>query len=210
MNKRQQREQLERYAEESFKDHVLTVEQSEGPVRMWHCGKPGTGIYSFRVIAAPGFLGVYGDVGDGMLMAYDKDLIPWLRSAVQSPGYLMSKMLKKQKEFNADEAREMMKRMVDESHAEDDEEDIEGNSPELLKNSTDTMVETILDNWNDDPPDRDGHEFFQAAYDAGMDTEMFDSVMDYCADDYWTLACLKKFSELLEKANTNKGEVNDV
>ena len=208
MNKQRQREQVAHTAEKEFKDHMLTVEQGEGPVRMWYCGRPGTGIYSFRVIAAPGFLGVYGDVGDGMLMAYDRDLVKWLPGAVRSPEYLMSKMRKKQKEFNAVEAREMMQRMIDESHA--DEETDESGAEEKEQNSTEKMVEEILDNWDDDPPEHDGHCFFQAAFDAGMDTEMFDSVMDYCADDYWTLACLKKFLELLEKANTNKGEVNDV
>lgn len=198
MNKKQSREQISHWAEESFRDHVLTVEQATGSVRMWHCGKPGTGIYSFRVIAAPGFLCVYGDVGDGMLMAYDRDLVPWLRGAVSDPHYLMSKMAKKQKEFNADEAREMMQRMIDESYDEED------------KQENQEMVDKILDDWNDDPPDPDGHDFFKAAHEAGMDCELFDSVMDYSASDYWTYECLKKFSQLLEKANTNKGEKDDV
>lgn len=211
MNRQQIRDMIARTAEKEFADHVLTIEQGEGPIRMWHCGKPDTGIYSFRVIAAPGFIGVYGDVGDGMLMAHDRDLIKWLPGAVRSPDYLMSKMLKKRDEFNADEAREMMQRMIDESHDEEDEEDIEGEAPEVKElNGTEKMVEEILENWDDDPPDPDGHAFFRAAYDAGMDTEMFDSTMDYCADDYWTLACLKKFVELLEKDNKNKGESDDV
>jgi hypothetical protein len=174
------------YAKKAFETHELTVEQANGPVRMWHCGKPGTGIYSFRVVAAPGFISIYGDVGDGMLAAYDRDMVAWLGGAIRSPSYLFSKMIKSRKVFRADLARNLLKELVDEA----DEDN---------KEKAEKMVENILDNWNDDPPDEHGFEFFNAAYEAGVDSEYFDSVMDHCADDYWTLECLKKFVELLKK-----------
>ncbi len=46
----QTRDEAQEQAKSAFRDHVITV---EGPGR-WRCNKPGTWIYGFRVITAPG------------------------------------------------------------------------------------------------------------------------------------------------------------
>lgn len=179
----QYRESIRSIAKEAFKSHCLTSEQTEGPVRMWLCHQPGTGIYHFRVVAAPGFLAVYGDVGDGMVLMHDKDPIPWLRGAVNSPDYLLGKMVKKQKLFFVREAEKILQEMVDNSASQD----------EITKNIN--RVSNIEDNWDREIDTEE--EFAKALWKCGEDTEMVDRTTDYCNDDWWTVECLKKFIELL-------------
>ncbi len=185
--RKQHRESIAAIAKNALKDHVLITEQDQGPVRMWYCGKPGTGMYSFRVIAAPGFICVYGDVGDGMLMAYDRDLVPWLKDAIKSPDYLLGKMINKKEQFFPGDAEQLLKDMIEDSTDEED------------KKRNEELVEKIQDEWADGADDSTGYNFGKAIYNAGLDTELMDCTMDYCSDNYWTVECLKKFVELYKE-----------
>ena len=181
---KQHRDSIISIAKEAFKDHCLTSEQTEGPVCMWLCHQLGTGVYHFRVIAAPGFMAVYGDVGDGMLMMYDKDPIPWLRGAIKSPDYLLKKVLKKQTKFFLSEAEGLLQDMIDTSET----------TEELTENTN--RVNKIEDNWAKEIESEE--EFARALWSAGEDTEMVERAVDYSSDDLWTVECLKKFIELLD------------
>ncbi len=64
---------IERLAAESFKDHVLT-KRDDGT---WRCAKPGTGIYSFNVFAAPGVVFVWGDIGEFAFRHSDANGLAW-------------------------------------------------------------------------------------------------------------------------------------
>jgi hypothetical protein len=76
-------------AEESFKDHEITVESET----MFRCAKPGTGIYAFRVCLLPqGVILVYGDIGETM---FQRGGMEWLKSAVRHErvsDYVLSKI----------------------------------------------------------------------------------------------------------------------
>jgi len=204
-NKKQRRESFERYAKDAFAEHILTPEQTEGPVKMWLCHKPGMGMYHFRVISAPGMLTVYGDIGDNILAASDKDLIPWLRSAVKSPDYLMGKIVgaRKRAEFIEGEVEEMFDWMLKcagydptltGEKAKEQEED------SCIK-ATRKVIEDTKENRNYDYDDRFGHSFCEAFHEAGGDSETMDCLFDYDSDTLWTLGCLRKFIELLDKEN---------
>jgi predicted secreted protein len=94
---------LAKRADEEFKDHVL-VKEGEG---RWFCGKPGTGIYSFRVLTAPGALIVYGDIYDAVLKPSDRDALAWLRGSMGSLDYVLEKVTAcadKRREFLRGEA----------------------------------------------------------------------------------------------------------
>lgn len=79
---------IAQHAAEEFADHVLTV---EGPSE-WRCGKPGTGIMAFRVLCRPGMVAIWGDLGEWVLRVSDRNPVPWIRGAVRSPDYLLSKV----------------------------------------------------------------------------------------------------------------------
>ena len=58
----------------SFKNHAI-VQEGEG---RWLCAKPGTNIYSFRVILAPGYVVLLGDLGELVLRHHERDSLRWL------------------------------------------------------------------------------------------------------------------------------------
>jgi hypothetical protein len=82
------RETVQRLAKDAFKDHVMS---GEGDGR-WLCKRPGTGVYHFRLITAPGAVMVIGDLGEFVLRISDRDPIPWLRGSVNSFDYLVEKV----------------------------------------------------------------------------------------------------------------------
>jgi len=73
---------------DDFRNHEL----SQLPCGDWRCGRRHSCISSFRVILRPGFVFVYGDVGDWILQHSDADSLAWLRGAVGSPDYLLGKV----------------------------------------------------------------------------------------------------------------------
>lgn len=90
-------------AAEAFVGHALT---SEGPGE-WRFGRPGTVIYSSRVLFRPGTIIVWGDLGEWVLRHGNKDSLGWLRGAVQSPDYLLEKVRagKRERFYPADAAK---------------------------------------------------------------------------------------------------------
>lgn len=82
------RQQIAKAAEDAFKNHQVVLE-AEG---RWLCKKPGTSIYSFRVVALPGAIVIYGDIGEAILRPSDRDVVGWLRGSVGSPDYVLGKM----------------------------------------------------------------------------------------------------------------------
>ena len=165
------RKRLAKMANEAFVDHKLVPEQISTSLKMWYCGKKGTGMYSFRVIAAPGMLLVYGDVGDYMLQANDRDLIPWICGAIKSENYVIGKMVHKHRVFLEDEAELLLQRLANKD-----------------------FTNRVRDRWN---KEYDGeHEFCRAFYEEGGEISYLESVMDHESSVYWTMECLKKFVEL--------------
>lgn len=79
------------YAEERFRDHVVTKE-GEG---RFYCGKPGTSNCHFRVVISPGAIFMHGDIYELILLPSDRDSLTWLRSALRDGrevGYPLSKI----------------------------------------------------------------------------------------------------------------------
>lgn len=154
---------------------------------MWLCHRPGSGMYHFRVVAGPGMLLVYGDVGDHMLQNHDKDMVKWLvDGAVNSTEYLISKFTHRPKVFFSHEAMLLLNSMVDDAF-DDHEREYMGN-----------IRAEVLDGWSPDTESGDGHDFAKAFYGAGGDIECVNQTFDYDSDVYWTVECLKKFVELYE------------
>lgn len=196
--KKDNRKQLTEIASESFADHIITCEQSDLPVRMWYCGRKNTGIYSYRIVAAPRMILVYGDVGDYMLQASDYDLIPWLRGAVKSEHYVIGKMINKGEEFLPDEAEALLNELRDRY--------IEEENNIGLSN-----IESIRDTWDKDYDNLD--KFAEIFMSVNEPTSLLGRTIDYESGVYWTMECLKKFIELLnndDDSNTDVGICSSV
>jgi len=158
---------------------------------MWLCHRPGTGMYHFRVVAAPGMLLVYGDVGDYMLQNHDYDMVKWLvGGAVNSPDYLIQKFVRKTKIFFEDEAEALLQSHIDEA------------CDEYERDEAKKFKEKVLDAWQYDREYGHGHDFARAYYEAGGDPEYLSSTEDYDSSVYWTVECLKKFAELYNELRT--------
>ena len=92
---------VRRLAVELFADHALIKEGA----REWRCGRKGTVVYSARILFRPGMIAVWGDLGEWILRHGDSDSIGWLRGAISSPDYLLSKVQAGEKErFYPDDA----------------------------------------------------------------------------------------------------------
>jgi len=83
------REEMKTYAEEAFKDHVITEEGEN----VFRCGQPDTIIHSYRVAFLPaGMIVVYGDIGEMMIQRGGEG---WLRGAIRHDyvsDYIMEKV----------------------------------------------------------------------------------------------------------------------
>jgi hypothetical protein len=92
---------VKRLAAAAFTEHVA---EQRGD-KEWFCHKPRTGIYGFHVIIRPGAVVVYGDIGEAIFRGGEAgDTHGWLARAVESPGYLMSKIRPVQRRFYPDDA----------------------------------------------------------------------------------------------------------
>ena len=207
--KAEHRATITEIAQEALASHVISPEQESGPVRMWLCHRPGTGAYHYRVIAAPGMLLVYGDIGDHMLQANDKDLVPWLHRAINSPDYLISKFVRRPKTFFPYEAMLLLDRLVQDGKDWDEQSgynlDEDGNEiMGMHEEEARTLKRKVLDEW--DPDYDDEHMFARAFYYAGGEASLIESTRDYDSDVYWTVECLKKFVELYDEHERTRND----
>lgn len=88
-----------KWAAKDFAGHVIKKESES----IYYCGKPGTGIMSFRVVFLPGAILIYGDIGELILTQHNLDL-PWLCGSVHSRSYFFEKSRNKTKAFCAGDA----------------------------------------------------------------------------------------------------------
>ncbi|KKL79323.1 hypothetical protein LCGC14_2016010 [marine sediment metagenome] len=191
------RKRLAKMANEAFVDHKLVPEQISTSLKMWYCGEKGTRMYSFRVIAGPGMLLVYGDVGNFMLQAHDHDLIPWIRGAIKSENYVIRKMVRKHKVFLDDEAELLLQRLVNDAEECDLTDDDEVGKVRDFTNR-------VRDRWDREYDEE--HEFCKAFYEEGGEASYLESVMGHELSVYWTIECLKKFVELYNEHEAGNEE----
>lgn len=145
------------YAARDFAEHGLVVEQGEGPVRMFLCRRPGTGMYHYRVVFGPRFVVVTGDIGERVLCVSDRDSLAWLLGARDSIDYVCGKMTERNEEFLEEETEEWLKEFGDEVAAKvrerwEDEQN-EGIDPGLA------WYRACYFSGIDDPPTCTDHSF---------------------------------------------------
>ena len=184
MTKTQQ--QIIEFAKNDFKDHVLTTESVSDRISLYKCARPNnSSTYAFRVILAPQCITVYGDIGDRMILFYGREnTLAWLRGAVKSSDYLISKMLFKKEEFDKDIAQSSW------ASAKQDYKDAD--YEDKLSLMTDEEYEYIV---SADYPIQEWYNFFCGE----LNSDEPPSCEDWSADVYCTVECLRKFVELIDK-----------
>lgn len=178
MSRKEYRETIFSLAEESLAKHIIKKELSTEDFNIWLCRNPDNSFYWYRVICVPGCVIVQGDVGNKIFSVYDRDVVAWLKGAVNSPDYLMSKCEDKHREFIPGAAEALLKEL----EADDKEQ-----------------VDKVREDWVDE---KDSYQFSQAFYNAGFDTDYLSECYDYNSDVVWSYACLKKFVQLLSTQAT--------
>lgn len=186
-------EQVRQLAAQSFADHVLVAE-GEG---RWYCGKPGTGIYSFRVVSAPYHVIVFGDIGDALLRVSDRNPVPWLRGAVRSPDYLISKSIWRDTVFYRGDAVEYLRDALRETEPSRSAIAV----CEELNLSTSDAVDAIR---LDDELDVRG--WYEAWHDAGECEPP--SCTGPSAGMFWTVEALRCFVRLLDQVPQGDSPMN--
>jgi hypothetical protein len=174
--KAERRARLANLAEEAFTDHVLT---KEGDGR-WYCGKPTTGIYSFRVITAPGCVFLYGDIDELALLPHDRDALTWLRGSINDMDYVLGKssLSVRQKDFLVAEAESCLV----------DEVETGGLKPDVAAGIREQLVLSRYDE-----PERTWHEAWSDAGEADIP-----ACTDWGSQMIWQYHALRAFLRLLD------------
>ena len=79
-NSKEWREHLKELSDRSLKDHVL-IKEGEG---RWYCQKPGTNMYSFRVVVSANAILFHGDLRDLCIQPSGPDPLGWLVNTLTS------------------------------------------------------------------------------------------------------------------------------
>lgn len=184
MNARERRiEQIRQIAERAFKDHLLCDIVEEGNIRSYRVAKVGTGIYAFRVTFVPGFIHLYGDIGNVTYAPHRLNAFEWARSSCHNLDYLTGKIEPHDagREFDGEVARADIDRYIK------DAVDY-GDNVKVLEEAKRAI---------------DDGEFFmqQIMYDGMSDaSELIGSCgYTYAVKAIWSHFALVKFFELLEQ-----------
>jgi len=121
----------------------------------WNCQRAsGSSIYAFHVISRPGYLIVFGDIGDWVLQASERNMVYWAMGAVRSPSYFCEKIRAGERlAFYSGEARAIV------------EEGLKGNEDMGLTKEQAEKVNDAISSWDE----LDQREWYEACIDAGDD-----------------------------------------
>ena len=170
------RETIVSLAKESFRDHVITATGSNE----WQCGRPGSSAYYFNVIARPGYLIIFGDIGDWILQHNDRDCVGWLRRAARDYEYLCGKIRAgEKKRFYQGDAEAWLRERI----AAGDED--AGEVAEALRGE-----------------DFDEHRWYEAWSDAGTSGVDIYDARNYDSGPLWMAEAVKWFAAHLPAQET--------
>ena len=131
-------EQVTRIAKDNFKRHVIVSRDEVYNVRSFNVGTRDTGFYSFRVTFVPGFVHVYGDIGNVTYRPGRSDSFGWAQASRDNLDYITGKLDPHEgaKEYDEDKAREELRYYFD--------EDEDGTQREIFKDAL-TYVDSEMD-----------------------------------------------------------------
>lgn len=111
-------QQIQKFAANSFREHVLTERLNEGLFRSYRCQKPGSWCYGFDVTFTPGWVFLSGDIGH-LALSREADMLPWLRGVLTRDTidlrYVAEKVPQSivNREWSASAAKELLDRICE-------------------------------------------------------------------------------------------------
>ncbi len=209
-----------------FNNHILKIESENEIIRSFFCAREKDSAYWFRVIFAPNYITIYGDIGNLAFHLSDYDSLKWLLSTDKKHiQYLMSKVPIEFRsavfEFSKEKAMEKMNELeldlkneiTEEKEADENMDFYDDKS--FFEKKNDVIIECegkinkILA-LKEDLPEITEEEFYQRLID-DLDDSDFEtsSFKDYTSHSYFIAAALFKFCELYEslKAKNYKGMI---
>ena len=186
--------QLRGWAEQSFKDHELSLVESGEKVEVWYCGRPdGSSVYHFYVAFTPHAISVYGDIGDMLIRPGWNRGLGWLRSALHDGAdehfsYLLGKVPshRAKKNFFPGDVIEHLQEEAAGRNGYFDEDQCLAKSQELI----DEWAERVGYSYIDGGEPRD---WWDACNAKGLDYEYAGGFEDYDSDMYWCAYALRWF-----------------
>lgn len=188
--RKQLAEQAKKSAEENLKNHRVRQKHRDGDtVRLWRCDNNGSSVYHFTVCAPPGWLIVYGDMGECM-WSREPDMINFARKSINSLGYFSEKASRDSK---IDEQRG---ELITEFLAEYEAEHLRSYGDEMTAEQLEVLSE-LRDSW-DGSEDIEGwlREFYES--DLCNDCESMPDVKSYTYHYLWKIEALKWFLAKLD------------
>jgi len=189
---------LERVAEsakENLKSHTIVQLHSDNdPGRLWKCSNNGSSVYAFTVCAPPGWLIMYGDVGECMWSRH-RDMLPFIRGSIGSLDYFSEKASKDCKIYEV--RQEIAEEWLDEQESE-----WESYHGEPMTEEQKEKLDDIRESYRlyEDPDD-----LRRAAYESGMfDCSWIPSCEYYTYQYLWKIEALKWFIAKIDAGEFTK------
>lgn len=197
-------------AKDAFAHHQIeSRSRDDDYAKVWVCKKPGTGMYRFSVVVWPGYIAVHGDVGN-ITFYREADMIDWFRSAQDSPGYVIGKVVGRDQRSLQQWDDFLLEQWLNEQIAMEKQRVEDDLQSEVM--FTPEAIESLRDHvWSASDPACGFVEFFnnyfinfdEPAYgkkyfDCYINdaSELPELMMDYAPDVLWCFHALRKFLEL--------------
>ncbi len=103
----QQKKHVEEAVKGALAKHTVKQLHNDGdPGRLWKCSNNGSSVYAFTICAPPGWLIIYGDMGECM-WSREYDMIAFAKQSIESDRYFAGKA---SKDCNITELRDELAR----------------------------------------------------------------------------------------------------
>lgn len=189
------RDQLNAMVRESIKrnlaNHQIRQRHRDGDVvRLWRCDNNGSSIYHFSVLASPGWLMMYGDMGECMWSRVP-DMLSFVRGSIGSLGYFSEKASKNC--IIEEDRAELISEFL-----EDFEKDFEENRGEPMTDEQREEFRELRDGF--DPNNHDVSEFQRDFWNSSFcyDSEAMPDTKCYTFHYLWKIEALKWFIKKLD------------
>lgn len=207
------REYVLEMAERAFTEHVITRETEN----RWHCGKPGTEVFHFRVCFGPASIHLYGDIHDLVLHPWGGFSHHWLigvfhpdrnDARISNSEYIMEKVPLGHKQF---EQVFLLKEAL--AYIETDRKEAQEAQDEKWLETIDHLEERFLDEYGvtEDQRGECGASvaWCQAYSEAYPDVDGIDTPYDWNSAVLTQLVALKTFVRLYLEHKKNEKPQED-
>jgi hypothetical protein len=189
--------QVKESIERNLANHTIQQWHRDGePGRVWKCSNNGSSVYSFTVCAPPGWLIMYGDMGECMWSRH-RDMLAFVRGSIGSLHYFSEKASRDS--VIEEERQELAEEWLDEAEQEWIERHGDPMNEEELEHLAD--IRNAYENYGD------AAHLREAIYESPLyngDTSSIPSCRYYTYHYLWKIEALKWFIAKLDAGGFEK------